>query len=102
MKVSLIAARVHAASGPRVVVARATSDLRVILEEARIKNAPEIQFEARLALGEIGLASGSPEAGRAELAALTKDASAKGFRLIARKASNSVSKAFVTRIYTPA
>ncbi len=92
MKISLIAARVRAASGPRADVARATSDLRAILEEARKKSAPEIQFEARLALGEIELASGNREAGRAELAALEKDARAKGLSLIARKASAALAK----------
>ncbi|MFY9531984.1 MAG: tetratricopeptide repeat protein, partial [Candidatus Acidiferrales bacterium] len=44
------------------------------------------QFEARLALGEIQMKSGKTAAGRARLAALEKDATTKGFLLIARKA----------------
>jgi hypothetical protein len=45
------------------------------------------QLEARLALGEIEMKSGASDAGRARLAALEKDAQAKGFLLIARKAA---------------
>jgi tetratricopeptide (TPR) repeat protein/TolB-like protein len=92
LKISGIAARVRAASGQSADVARATSDLRAIVEEARKKKAPEIQFKARLALSEIELASGNPKAGRAELMALQRDASAKGLLLIARKASTAMAK----------
>jgi len=45
------------------------------------------EFEARLALGEIEMKSGQTAAARARLVALEKDASAKGFLLIARKAA---------------
>ena len=44
------------------------------------------QFDARHALGEIEIQSGDSAAGRARLAALEKDAQAKGFLYIARKA----------------
>ncbi len=92
MRILVIAARVRAASGQNSDVAGASQDLRAILEEARKKNTPQIQFEARLALGEIELASGDAKAGRAELVTLTKDARAKGFRLIARKASTALAR----------
>ena len=45
------------------------------------------QFQARLALGEVDMASDNAGAGRARLATLEKDAEAKGFGLIARKAA---------------
>lgn len=41
----------------------------------------------QLALGEIEMKSGKAAAGRARLEALEKDATAKGFLLIARKAA---------------
>lgn len=43
-------------------------------------------FEARLAIGELEMKSGESVLGRAHLASLEKDATAKGFLLIARKA----------------
>jgi ATP/maltotriose-dependent transcriptional regulator MalT len=92
VKTSVIAAHVRAASGQSADAAAATSDLRAILEEARKKDALQIQFWARLALGEIEIASGNREAGRAELAALEKDARAKGFLLIAGRASTALAK----------
>jgi eukaryotic-like serine/threonine-protein kinase len=48
------------------------------------------QFEARLAIGELELKYGKAAAGRAHLASLEKDASAKEFRLIASKAHAAV------------
>ena len=52
---------------------------------ARIGCVP-CRFEARLALGEVQMKSGKTAAGRAHLTVLEKDATAKGFLLIARKA----------------
>ena len=44
------------------------------------------QLEADLALGETEMKAGAKDAGRVRLLALEKDATAKGFLLIARKA----------------
>jgi tetratricopeptide (TPR) repeat protein len=44
------------------------------------------EFETRLAIGELEMKLGNSASGRAHLAALEKDATAKGFLLIARKA----------------
>ena len=90
--ISIIAARVRAASGGSADVHVATGDLRAILEESRIKGALGMQFEARLAIGEIEMASGNRESARKELIALGKDARTKGFLLIARKASAALAK----------
>jgi tetratricopeptide (TPR) repeat protein len=51
------------------------------------------QFEARLALGEVEMHSGHAAEGRACLAALQKDAEAKGFGLVARKAAADLAAA---------
>ena len=58
----------------------------VLAEAEKIGYAPG-RFEARLALGEIEMKSGKTAAGRARLEQLEKDATAKGFLLIARKAA---------------
>lgn len=54
---------------------------------ADMKGFLDFEFEARLALGEIELASGQVAAGRARLETLEKEATAKGFLLIARQAA---------------
>ena len=43
--------------------------------------------ESRLTLGEVELLAGKATAGRARLAAVQKEAAAKGFNLLARKAA---------------
>lgn len=46
----------------------------------------ELQFDARLAMGEIESRGGKGDHGRARLEALQKEATAKGYLLFARKA----------------
>jgi hypothetical protein len=55
------------------------------------------QLEARLALGEIETGAGKIAAGRARLTALQKDAAAKGFLLIARKAARTHDQKLASR-----
>jgi hypothetical protein len=57
-----------------------------VLAEATAASVVDVQFKARLAIGQLEMASGQTEAGRQRLRALAREASAKGFRLIARKA----------------
>jgi tetratricopeptide (TPR) repeat protein len=83
LKFRIAAARVRAAT-PRNADAR--KDLEGVLAEATQLGLSQYQFEARLALGEIEMKSGKTPAGRARLEALEKDATAKGFLLVARKA----------------
>lgn len=83
MEMDVAAARVRAASGK---LTEAEKRLQVTLAEAARSGDVFHEFEARLALGEIEMQSGKTAAGRARLAALEKDATAKGFLLIARKA----------------
>ncbi|MFY9530847.1 MAG: protein kinase [Candidatus Acidiferrales bacterium] len=64
----------------------AEKDLEGVLAEATQLGLSQYQFEARLALGENEMKSRKTAAGRAHLEALERDATAKGFLLIARKA----------------
>ncbi len=86
MKYAIAAARVRAAIGSTADAARS---LEATLAEASKYGYLDYQFEARLALGEIEVKSGKADAGRARLEALQKEAAAKGFGLIARKATQS-------------
>jgi serine/threonine protein kinase/tetratricopeptide (TPR) repeat protein len=82
------AARARAASGSPADRAEAVLRLEAALAEAEAAGlVPEV-LETRLALGELELLSGKEEPGRARLAALAQEASAKGFGLIARKAAS--------------
>lgn len=78
------------ASGNKSEIAQAVKDLETIEPEATESGFLEEQLESRLALGQIEMKSGKTAAGRARLAALEKDAGAKGFLLIARKAAAAV------------
>jgi tetratricopeptide (TPR) repeat protein len=84
MGVAIVAARVRAAAGKPV---EAMERLANVLAEARKLGYIRLQFESRLALGEIEMKSGKPAAARAHLATLQKEAEAKGYRLVARKAA---------------
>jgi tetratricopeptide (TPR) repeat protein/tRNA A-37 threonylcarbamoyl transferase component Bud32 len=82
--VDIFAARILASAGE---VARARRMLEGSLKEARKEALLYHELEAKLALGEIELQHGKPSSGRADLEAVQKEASAKGFGLIARKAA---------------
>lgn len=87
LTVGITAARVRAALGE---TERAMKELQTILAEAERTGFVNLQFEARLALGEIELRSGKSNAGIARLQLLEKEAAAKGFNLLARKASRAL------------
>jgi len=84
MNYGIAAARVRAAIGG---TAEATQSLEATLAEANKYGYLGYQFEARLALGEIELNSDKTGDGRVRLEVLQKEAAAKGFGLIARKAT---------------
>jgi tetratricopeptide (TPR) repeat protein len=87
LEFSIVAARIHAASGQSAELADATRTLSIALAEATKHGFAGYQFEACLSLGEMEVKSGHAAAGRARLQALEKDATPKGFLLIARKAA---------------
>ena len=66
--------------------ADAREDLEEVLAEATQFGLRQYQFEARLALGKIETKPDKTVVGRAHLAVLEKDATTRGFLLIARKA----------------
>jgi len=65
----------------------AKRELEAVLAKATRHGYVGYQFQSRLALGEIEMKSGKTTAGRARLQGLERDAKAKGFLLIARKAA---------------
>lgn len=81
--VNIISARVRATLGKHT---EAGTSLEATLAEAKKYGFVGYQLQARLALGEIEMRSGKTTAGHVHLAALEKDATAKGFLLVARKA----------------
>jgi len=83
LKTGIVEARIRYASDDSV---KATQELDSLLSEATQFGIVPEQLEARLALGEIQMKSGKPSVGRTRLEALEKEATAKGFLLIARKA----------------
>jgi eukaryotic-like serine/threonine-protein kinase len=85
----IMAARIHGASGETDIAAKSLES--ILAEQTQLGDIP-LQFEARFALGEIEMKSGNTAAGRARLAALEKEATAKGFLLIAHKAHAGASQ----------
>jgi tetratricopeptide (TPR) repeat protein/tRNA A-37 threonylcarbamoyl transferase component Bud32 len=87
LRVAIEAALIGASSGAPADVSEGKKSIQSALADATKQNLTGIQLEARLAQGEVEMKSGDRTNGRAHLAALKKDATAKGFLLIARKAA---------------
>ena len=88
VSVGIAAGRVMAASGHRD---EAITSLEDVLSSVTKLGLVELEFEARLALGEIEIAAGKVAAGRARLTELEKDAAAKGYLLFVSKAREAAS-----------
>jgi len=86
---ALMLARANALMGKR---AEAIKSLQAPLADATQLGLISNQFDIRLALGEMEVQSGNAAKGRERLTELQNDAMAKGFRLIARKARQSLGK----------
>ncbi|MFZ2000783.1 MAG: tetratricopeptide repeat protein [Candidatus Sulfotelmatobacter sp.] len=86
IKFANASARALAASGN---LAEAKSNLEAILKGEIKQGFLADQFETRLALAEIGMKSGHAAAAQAQLAALKRDAQARGLGLIVRKAGEA-------------
>ena len=84
ISVTISNARTQAYSGNAV---EAITLLQRAVDEASKPGFREIQLEARLLLGETEIKSGNRSTGRSQLQSLERDAKAKGFILIARKAA---------------
>ncbi|MGA2721362.1 MAG: tetratricopeptide repeat protein [Bryobacteraceae bacterium] len=88
LPIAITAARVDGASGR---TAAALASLAQSLRRAEELNAVNLQFEARLAMGEIEMRTGARTSGETRLAALQSDALARGFLRIARQARAALS-----------
>ncbi|HYR83361.1 MAG TPA: protein kinase [Terriglobia bacterium] len=84
LSVGITAASIRASTGQ---TARATSDLSLIVAEARKASLVSLELEARLALAEIEMASGHLETARVILMAVEKEALSKGYKHIANRAA---------------
>jgi tetratricopeptide (TPR) repeat protein len=78
----IAAARIHVAQGNR----KAAGELQSLATESAKRGFVGYQLEAQLALGEAEMKFGPAESGLADLTSVEKDAAAKGYVLIARKA----------------
>ena len=87
--VSTTAARIHAVNGE---AGEASRSLAGVLAEATRLGCGRCQLEARLALAQIEMKRSKNAAARERLVALEKDATAKGFMLIAREASAAANR----------
>jgi len=87
LSAALMTARVRAASGGPEGINEALSRLDRLIADASTSGFEAMMLEARLAKGEIEMRRAEPNAGRAYLEALQKDAVRDGFQLIAQKAS---------------
>jgi DNA-binding winged helix-turn-helix (wHTH) protein/tetratricopeptide (TPR) repeat protein/TolB-like protein len=87
LSVVIASTRVGAATQAPVAIADASKSLESVRLEAAKYGFATLGLEARLALGEIEVHAGSVTAGRARLSALEREARARGFGLIARKAA---------------
>lgn len=85
--VAVTAARVRAASNTPTARVEAATRLQQVLAEAARAGFITSALDARLALGEIEMLSGNRSGGLAHLESLRKDASDRGFGLIAEQAT---------------
>jgi hypothetical protein len=70
-------------------IADASRELEGVLKDASGMKLTGYEFEARLAQAEMKFENGNASAARLQLQTLGKEAGAKGFRLIARKAASA-------------
>jgi len=87
LRISIESATLRANSGVSADISKAQKSIQSALAEATKEDLTGIQLEARLAQGELEWKSADRAAARVHLAALQKDASSKGFQLIARHAA---------------
>jgi hypothetical protein len=89
---TFVVASVNAASSR---IPEALRALETVRTEATHFGYTGYDLEARLRIGEIELRSGKTNAGRARLEEVSKDAQAKGFLLVVRKANAALAEAHI-------
>src|SRR5206468_2638014 len=90
LTVAIEAARVRAASGLQADVGDAAKVLKNAVADAKKEGLTGLLLEARLALGQVEIVYGDRASGRSRLVDVQQEATAKGFLLIARRASASL------------
>ena len=90
MLAGVVGARIRAASNNSKDVRQAVAILSQIITDSGAANFADVAYEARLWQGEIELKSAEKGPGRDHLAALQKDATSRGFGLVARKAGDAL------------
>ena len=86
LSVAVTAARIRFAAAPKSGGAKVLNELSKTVAEARALHYLGVELEGRLALAEVEIQLGARTGGRAHLHAVEKDASKRGFVLVARKA----------------
>jgi ATP/maltotriose-dependent transcriptional regulator MalT len=89
LTVAITTASIRAAAGE---TAKAAKDLAGVAAEARRSGLTPLEFEARLALGEIELNAGDFQAARNQLTQLGRDAVRKGYKHIADRAAAALAR----------
>ena len=90
LRVAIEAARVRAASGNQADVREAVQALERAIADATKEGLTSLLLDARLTLGEVEFSHGDRASGRSRLLLVREDATAKGFVLVARKASGAI------------
>ena len=86
LSVVVAAARIRFASGSDRDQSRTVGELTEAIAAARKSRCFGVELEGRLTLGEVEIHSGAVNRGRTRLRSVEKDASRRGFALLARKA----------------
>ncbi len=89
LQYDIAASRIRAQSGHR---SQAEATLNSVRSQASNAGMIFYELESRLALGEIKMKAAEIDSGRADLAALKKDATDRGYTLIALKAATLMAK----------
>jgi ATP/maltotriose-dependent transcriptional regulator MalT len=89
LSIAITTASIQAFSGD---AAKASKNLNAIAAEARKFGLAALELEARLALGQIEVAAGNLEAGRSRLAAVQRNARARGYTNIANRAAEAMKR----------
>ena len=85
-------ARVQGLAGPSDAQSQAVQTLQQCLDQAAKGGFLAQQLDAELALGELEIATGKSDAGRARLQSLQKQATSRGYLLLAREATTARSQ----------
>lgn len=76
-------------TGFQSAVEASSESLKSVIADAKRRGLLNVELEARLALGEMDMKYGSRRSGLTRLAAVEKAASARGYRLVARRAESA-------------